>query len=95
MLIVYELTLTMVYFVQMAKRKEKEEMDKKLLEKRAIYIEKAKTVNIDAIQDDKPRKSGSKVTMTIMFLCLFFFGILIFIAIRSIRSEPISDSHRD
>ena len=40
----------------------KEEMDKKLLEQRAVFIEKAKNINIEAVADERPRKSGSKVS---------------------------------
>ncbi|KAK7475279.1 hypothetical protein BaRGS_00033510 [Batillaria attramentaria] len=45
---------------QMEKQRAKQEMDKKLLEQRAVFIEKAKTINVESMMDDKPRKSGSK-----------------------------------
>lgn len=46
----------------MEKQRAKEEMDKKLLEQRAVFIEKAKTINIDAVSDERSRKSGGKVS---------------------------------
>ena len=48
----------------MVKQRVKEEMDKKLLEQRAVFIEKAKTINIDSISEEKGRKSGGKVSLT-------------------------------
>lgn len=46
----------------MEKQKIKEEMDKKLMEQRAKFVEKAKKISmLDPDADEKPRKSGSKV----------------------------------
>lgn len=47
----------------MEKQRAKEEMDKKLLEQRAVFIEKAKTINIDAVSEERSRKSGGKVSL--------------------------------
>lgn len=44
--------------LQLEKQRAKEEMDKKLLEQRAVFIEKAKTINLETLPEDKPRKSG-------------------------------------
>lgn len=46
----------------MEKQKIKQEMDKKLMEQRAKFVEKAKKISqLDPDGDEKPRKSGSKV----------------------------------
>ena len=49
--------------LQLVKQRAKEEMDRKLLEQRAVFIEKAKTINIDSISEERSRKSGGKVSM--------------------------------
>ena len=47
---------------QMAKQKNKEEQEKRLLDQRAKFIEKTKNLlHFEPISEDKPRKSGGKV----------------------------------
>ena len=57
------LSIRFCFCCQMEKQRAKEEMDKKLLEQRAVFIEKAKTINIDAVSEERSRKSGGKVSL--------------------------------
>ncbi|CAL1547876.1 unnamed protein product [Lymnaea stagnalis] len=45
---------------QLEKLKQKEELEKKMLEQRAVFVEKAKKINLEPEPDDRPRKSGGK-----------------------------------
>ncbi|BFZ05310.1 hypothetical protein BsWGS_08349 [Bradybaena similaris] len=45
---------------QLEKQKQKEELEKKMLEQRAVFVEKAKKINLEPEPDDRPRKSGGK-----------------------------------
>ena len=46
----------------MAKQKSKEETEKRLLDQRAKFIEKTRSLlHFEPISEDKPRKSGGKV----------------------------------
>ncbi|KAL5007726.1 hypothetical protein ScPMuIL_016532 [Solemya velum] len=46
--------------VQLAKQKEKEERDKKMMEARAVFVEKAKKISLEPEYEEKSRKSGKK-----------------------------------
>ncbi|KAJ8299401.1 hypothetical protein KUTeg_023461 [Tegillarca granosa] len=43
---------------QLAKQKLKEDIDKKLMEQRAKFVEKAKKISLEPVMEDRPRKSG-------------------------------------
>nr|KAI8760020.1 putative RNA polymerase-associated protein CTR9 [Biomphalaria glabrata] len=45
---------------QLEKLKQKEELEKKMLEQRAVFVEKAKKINLEPEPEDRPRKSGGK-----------------------------------
>ncbi|CAG5134684.1 unnamed protein product [Candidula unifasciata] len=45
---------------QLEKLKQKEELEKKMLEQRAVFVEKAKKINLEPEPDDRARKSGGK-----------------------------------
>ena len=36
-------------------------MERKMLEQRAVFVEKAKKINLDVEPEDRPRKGGGKV----------------------------------
>ena len=56
---------------QMEKQKIKEEKDKKLMEQRAKFVEKAKKISqLEPEAEEKSRKSGSKVSVY-LFCCLW------------------------
>ena len=61
---------------QMVKRRVKEELDRKLQQQRAVFIEKAKTINIEPIPDERQRKTGFKVTLAVSVSDMYYVQCL-------------------
>lgn len=58
---IFENDLAFHCFHQLEKQKQKEELEKKMLEQRAVFVEKAKKINLEPEPDERHRKSGGKV----------------------------------
>lgn len=58
----------------MERQKEKEEREKRMAEQRAVTVQKAKKLaqEVEAAEEEKPRRSGGRVSLAFLTLILSF-----------------------
>ena len=58
---------------QLERQKQKEEMERRMLEARAKFVEKAKQIRLEPDPEDKPRKAGGGKVKNILCLSELIF----------------------